>query len=119
MRPQKRSSRCLAPALGWVAGALMISVGLSVLVWQQVGAEGRGSAPAICWVLAVAGIAGTAMASTGGRFGWLLLFGLQPLWIAYALTTDQIGLVVGPMAYAVAQLNGFLKTARKQNASCG
>jgi hypothetical protein len=63
----------------------------------------------ICWLLAVGGIAGTAVASFGGRFGWLLLFGLQPLWITYALATGQGGLILGSVAYSAVQLNGYLR----------
>jgi|GEM_PF-4546021 len=62
-----------------------------------------------CWALVGAGVAGTFLAGAGYRSGWLILLGLQPIWIAYALITDQYGFVPGSIAYGVAQLNGFLR----------
>ena len=66
--------------------------------------------PIFCWALVVAGIAGTAMISCERRCGWLLLFGLQPLWVSYAVATGQHGLILGSLAYGIAQLNGFLRS---------
>ena len=62
-----------------------------------------------CWILVGAGVAGTFLAGAGYRSGWLILLGLQPIWIAYALITDQYGFVPGSIAYAAAQLNGYLR----------
>jgi len=63
----------------------------------------------VCWALVVGGVAGTSLAGAGARGGWLLLLGLQPIWIAYALVTGQIGFVLGSVAYAGAQMNGYLR----------
>lgn len=100
-----------------VGAVLSVSLALSVLLWLSRQADfplvdraPQFSFSLICWFLVLAGIAGTALVSTGRRFGWLLLFGLQPLWITYAVCTDQCGLVLGSLAYGAAQLNGFLKT---------
>jgi len=64
---------------------------------------------AVCWVLVVGGVVGTYLAGMGRRWAWLLLFGLQPVWIAYAVATGQFGFVLGSLAYAFAQLNGYLR----------
>jgi hypothetical protein len=62
-----------------------------------------------CWILVGAGVAGTFLAGANYRSGWLILLGLQPIWIAFALLTDQYGFVPGSIAYAAAQLNGYLR----------
>jgi hypothetical protein len=62
-----------------------------------------------CWGLVVGGVTGTFLAGAGMRCGWLILLGLQPLWIAYALVTGQHGFMLGSVAYAGAQLNGYLR----------
>ena len=112
MRNRMQLPKQMTGALGWVVAALGASLGISFLLWQRaqlgVAAGGRQHRP---------GVLGSGRGrhcgyrggQHGGRFGWLLLFGLQPLWITYALCTDQLGLVLGPLAYAVAQLNGFLR----------
>jgi len=63
---------------------------------------------AVCLGLVVGGVSGTFLASAGVRAGWLLLLGMQPMWIAYSVVTGQYGFVVGSVAYAGAQLNGYL-----------
>ncbi|MGD8377545.1 MAG: hypothetical protein PVF68_15540, partial [Acidobacteriota bacterium] len=97
----------------WIAAVLTASVGLAGLLVLAASAEGGEGGPAgtlslVCWALVIAGIGGTALASCGRCAGWLLLLGLQPIWIAYAICTDQPGLVLGSLAYGVAQLNGLL-----------
>lgn len=119
MKPQRLKRKGKTASLAQVAAVLAVSLGLAALLWNQIQATdpaaSHGTAgPAngvsvICWLLVVTGITGTALASFGGRFGWLLLFGLQPLWIAYALATGQGGLVLGSVAYGAVQLNGFLR----------
>jgi len=63
----------------------------------------------VSWLLVVGGVAGNFLAGDGRRWAWLVLFGLQPVWIAYALATGQVGFVLGSLAYAGAQLNGYLR----------
>lgn len=115
MKPRTYRTPCWAAAFARVIAVLFLSLGLSALLWSRVlggGLEGGAPSwgfPLICWLLALGGITGTAVTSFGGRFGWLLLFGLQPLWITYALATGQGGLVLGSVAYSAVQLNGYLR----------
>jgi hypothetical protein len=63
-----------------------------------------------CWFLVLAGIAGTLLIGNGISCGWLIMFGLQPLWVAYAVATEQHALIPGALAYGAVQLNGFIRT---------
>jgi hypothetical protein len=63
-----------------------------------------------CWVLVTAGVAGTFLAGRGNAWGWLLLVMLQPLWVVYAVVTDQHGFVIGALASGGAQVTGYLRT---------
>lgn len=118
MASRRLNKRRTAGTLCCVSVTLLLSLGLSALLLVQTRvdlAPDQPSAPPtflsrICWVLVIAGIIGTALASCGNRTGWLGLFGLQPVWIAYAICTDQHGLILGCAAYGVAQLNGFLRS---------
>jgi hypothetical protein len=101
-----------------VAITLIASVGLSVLLGFAADACWESATRACilrlaCWGLVVGGVAGMFLAGAGCRWGWLLLLGLQPVWIAYALVTAQHGFVLGSLAYAGAQLNGFLRASRR------
>jgi hypothetical protein len=63
-----------------------------------------------CWLLVLAGIAGTLLIGNGISWGWLTMFGLQPLWVAYAIVTQQHGLIPDALAYGAVQLNGFIRS---------
>lgn len=65
----------------------------------------------VCWTLVVGGVSGTCLASAGVRSGWLIMLGMQPMWIAYAVVTGQLGFVLGSVAYAAGQLNGYLRAS--------
>ncbi len=71
------------------------------------------SSPLACWGLVGAGILGTHVAARNVAWGWLLLVCLQPMWIAFAISTEQYGFVVGSVAYGLGQLNGFLRSRRE------
>ncbi|MBU2501120.1 hypothetical protein KJ682_07325 [bacterium] len=65
----------------------------------------------VCWGLVMGGVSGTFLAGAGFRFGWLILLGLQPVWIAYSVVTGQFGFVIGSVAYAGAQVNGYIRAS--------
>ena len=77
------------------------------------------STAAVCWGLVGAGILGTNLASRGVAGGWLLLVSLQPMWVVYALTTEQYGIIVGSVACGVGQLNGFLRSRARISSTLG
>jgi len=94
-----------------VAGSLAASVGLAIPIAVAGGAASADTClTVVCWFLVVAGILGTTLASRGIGWGWLLLVSLQPLWIAYAMLTDQYGFAISALAYGAGQLNGFLRS---------
>ena len=121
MRTRKSSEGAGDGMVRHVAAVLALSLVLAaLLLWitRDALAAGNGIVPAaelsvVCWLLVVAGITGTALASNGNRYGWLVLFGLQPLWITYAFCTGQTGLILGSLAYGAAQLNGLRVSWRK------
>jgi hypothetical protein len=71
--------------------------------------------PLACWCLVAAGIVGTHVAARNVPWGWLLLVSLQPMWIAYAISTEQYGFVVGAVACGLGQLSGFLRSRRESS----
>jgi hypothetical protein len=102
---------CLRGAAVPVAASVVAGVGLTA---AYAGAEPSAEfLSGSSWILAVAGVTGMFLAGRGLSRGWLLLLCLQPLWIAYAVLTGQYGFVVGSLAYAAAQLNGYVRTRRE------
>jgi hypothetical protein len=106
--PVRRARAKLALAATGCAGLALSGCFLASVSGGAVDAVG----PRVCWVLVAAGIVGTSLASSGRGNGWLLLFGLQPIWIAYAFATGQPGLILGCVAHSLAQMNGFLRSTR-------
>lgn len=51
------------------------------------------------WSLAAVGLWGLWLAGSRKRAGWLVCFGAQGLWIAYALATEQYGFIATALAY--------------------
>ncbi len=95
-----------------IAGVLLGGSALGTLITLAARTSGPAGPDAsrLCWALVIVGIVGTMMAGRGIGWGWLLLFGLQPLWIGYALVTEQYGFVVSAVAYGVGQLQGYLRS---------
>ncbi len=92
---------------------LLVSLLFGRLLLINGGSQSPGSENALmvaCWFLVLAGIAGTLLLGNGNSWGWLIMFGLQPLWVAYAIATQQHGLIPGALAYGAVQLNGFIRS---------
>lgn len=53
------------------------------------------------WVLSLTGLVGIWLAGSKRPVGWAVLLASEVLWIAYALTTHQLGFLVGGLLWAV------------------
>ena len=51
------------------------------------------------WTLAAIGVAGLFLAGSNRKAGWAIGFGVQALWIAYAVATRQWGFIASAIAY--------------------
>jgi hypothetical protein len=100
-----RAMRELTLSLATSAGLTGAIIGMGVIAHIRPYAN-----PLASWCLVSAGILGTHLAGRNVARGWLLLVCLQPMWIAYAISTEQYGFVVGAVAYGLGQLNGFLRS---------
>lgn len=63
------------------------------------------------WVLTTLQIACLWSVGRGWRSAWLLGAAVQPLWIVYAVVTDQIGFIPGCTVSGVVQLRTWLRNA--------
>lgn len=52
------------------------------------------------FVLSFIGIAGLLLAGSKRKIGWLVGFAVQPLWIIFAITTEQYGFILNATIYA-------------------
>ena len=102
--------------LGSLLGGLLVRTSGALSPGDLQDARQYSTPALVCWSLVLTGIAGTALAAHGVSWGWLILFGLQPLWVAYAITTGQHGLIPGALACGIAHLNGFFRTGAPLNA---
>jgi hypothetical protein len=93
-----------------IVAVLIGGSGLGLLLPGAASAYGTADLSLVCWVLVIAGIVGTMLAGRGVGWGWLLLFGLQPLWVGYAVATEQYGFVVSAVAFSIGQLQGYLRS---------
>lgn len=98
-------------AIALTLAAAITAGGALIVVTAACGDDAvRGSVlHATCWLLVGGGVTGTFLAGAGKRSGWLVLLGMQPVWIAYAVVTGQYGFVAGSLAYAGGQLNGYVR----------
>lgn len=53
------------------------------------------------WILALCGITGTFIVGKKNRWGWVVLFFNETLWIIYALSSSQYGFILGSIAYMI------------------
>jgi hypothetical protein len=69
------------------------------------------------WGLSAIGIAGIFLAGSSKKVGWLLGFGVQGLWIAYAVATHQWGFIASALAYASVYGRNWLRWRRAEQAA--
>lgn len=64
------------------------------------------------YVLTALGVAGIFLAGSRKRIGWALGLSVQPLWIIYALATDQWGFILSGVVYGGVYLRNWLRWRR-------
>lgn len=65
------------------------------------------------WLLAIVGVTGLWFAGSHRLIGWQIGLGVQALWIAYAIVSEQYGFIASAVAYAVVNLRNLLKWKRE------
>jgi hypothetical protein len=68
------------------------------------------------FVLSFLGIAGIILAGSKYKVGWLIGFFVQPLWIIFAITTEQYGFILNALIYATVYARNWLKWRREERA---
>lgn len=61
------------------------------------------------YILTAVGVAGLYLAGRGYWWSWLIGFGAQALWVAYAIATRQWGFIISAVAYG----SVYFRNARK------
>lgn len=61
------------------------------------------------WVLMLVGVTGLWAAGSRRSWGWLIGLGAQGLWVAYALSTEQLGFLVSAAAYGTVYARNFIR----------
>lgn len=65
------------------------------------------------WVLAVCGIVGTYTVGRKNKWGWVVLFFNESLWLVYAFQTDQYGFILGSLAYMTVYIKSHRRWSRE------
>lgn len=69
------------------------------------------------WILTITGVSSIALVGAGReKHGWLLGALAQLLWLAYAITSDQLGFVFASLAYGWVFIRNYL-SARKDSSA--
>lgn len=66
------------------------------------------------WLLATIGITGLWLAGSKKTAGWAIGIGVQVLWIAYGISTEQLGFVASALAYGTVNVRNLIKWRREQ-----
>lgn len=64
-------------------------------------------------ILGIVGVTGQVVAARRPRAGWAICLAGQPLWVLFAVTTGQYGLLLLTAGYTVAQIR-LLRATRRQ-----
>jgi hypothetical protein len=66
------------------------------------------------WILTAVGVTGAYLAGQKNPWGWFLGLAIQPVWIVYALVTEQYGFVVSALAYGLMYAKNFIWWMREK-----
>lgn len=69
------------------------------------------------FVLSAIGIVGIVLAGSKYKLGWLIGFAVQPLWIAFAVTTEQYGFILNAVVYAAVYARNWLRWRAEERAA--
>lgn len=64
------------------------------------------------WLLTAVGVTGLYLAGRKSKAGWVVGFGAQALWIAYAIATRQWGFIASAVAYGAVYARNWLRWRR-------
>lgn len=65
------------------------------------------------WILTAAGIAGLLLAGSKRKVGWLLGFCIQPVWLVFAIVTEQYGFILSAVAYGSVYARNWIRWRRE------
>lgn len=65
------------------------------------------------WVLAAIGVTGLFLAGSKRKLGWAVGFGVQALWVIYAIATRQWGFIFSAIAYGWVYARNWLRWRRE------
>ena len=66
------------------------------------------------FVLSAIGIVGILLAGSKHKIGWLVGFFVQPLWIIFAIQTEQYGFILNAIIYAAVYARNWLRWRREE-----
>lgn len=61
------------------------------------------------WILTAIGITGLYLVGKKSLWGWIVGIGVQLLWIAYAVATQQWGFIISALAYGAINLRNYIR----------
>lgn len=88
---------------------------LGVLATSQV--AGPAAVYGWAWLLTTMQVTGMWALGKSRPWGWLLGTAAQPVWIAYAVVTSQLGFVPGCLISTVVQLGGYRRAVADHTSS--
>lgn len=66
------------------------------------------------FVLSAVGIVGILLAGSKRKLGWLVGLMVQPLWIVFAVSTEQYGFILNAVIYAAVYARNWLRWRRDE-----
>lgn len=65
------------------------------------------------WLLTAIGVTGLYLAGSKRLAGWMVGIGVQALWIAYAVSSEQWGFLVSAFAYGGVNIRNLVRWRRE------
>lgn len=71
------------------------------------------------FLLSALGIVGLLLAGSKYKVGWLIGFCVQPLWVIFAIQTEQYGFILNAVIYAAVYARNWLRWRRDERPKSG